>query len=239
MPARVHVTIAATFVLLASGAIAWLVDRAPASATAQEATPSVQLVGMTAQEAILAHESASRGPAQPIPFNHRFHVRELRMDCLYCHAGSDRSQVAIVPPLDLCMGCHRVIGNELEPIQQLRGYWSRRQPVPWERVYKLPEFVQFSHQPHLRNGIDCQQCHGPVDEMDRVYRVTSLRMGWCLECHFGEPRESDVATDYVLWREFPPPDIPAGRQSAGLYPIRIDEQYASNRAPIDCFACHY
>lgn len=195
--------------------------------------------GMTAQEAIDAHAAATEGPEQPIPFNHRFHVREIGMQCAYCHGGVQSSSVAPIPSVDLCMGCHRIVGAQLVPIQDLRGYWDRGEPVPWERVYKVPDFVQFPHEAHLRNEVACSECHGPVEDMDRVYPVTDLRMGWCLECHMGEPQATDYATDYLLARDVERPRPPSPRQPVGLYPRTIDQMYGESRAPIDCTACHY
>jgi hypothetical protein len=137
------------------------------------------------------------------------------------------------------MGCHRIVGAELEPIQKLRGYWDRGEPVAWERIHKLPDFVQFPHEAHIRNELACSECHGAVEEMDRVSQVSSLKMGWCLECHLGEGQESDYATDRLLSAQFPPPAMPEGRQPVGLYPRAIDERYGATRGPIDCTACHY
>lgn len=195
--------------------------------------------GQTAEQAIVDHNTATRGPRQPIPFSHRFHVRELRIDCMYCHLGTERSETGVVPSLEVCMGCHRTAGAGLEPIQELQDHWNRGEPVRWEWVSKLPDFVQFPHRAHVRTGIQCQECHGPVEDMDRVYRWAPLTMGWCLECHRSQPQETDVATDYVLVREHPIPEIPDRRQAHSFYPVRIDTKYGAYRAPIDCFACHY
>ncbi len=129
--------------------------------TAQE-TAQDTVAGLTAQEAITAFHADTRGPDQPIPFNHRFHSGELQIQCLYCHTGTDRSQTGIMPSLEICMGCHRIAGSGLEPVEDLRGRWEREETVQWEWVYKLPEFVQFNHAPHLRNGVECEECHGPV-----------------------------------------------------------------------------
>jgi hypothetical protein len=198
-----------------------------------------QPTGMTAQEAIDAHVNATAGPEQPIPFNHRFHSQELNMQCAYCHGGTQASPVATIPPVQVCMGCHLIVGSQLAPIQQLREMWNNDQPVQWERVHKLPDFVQFPHEAHIRNEVACSECHGAVEEMDRVSQVQSLKMGWCLACHMGEGQESDYATDRLIAEQFPPPPMPEGRQPVGLYPRRIDEQYGASRAPIDCTACHY
>lgn len=195
--------------------------------------------GQTAAEAIAAHENATEGPEQPIPFNHRFHVREIGMQCAYCHDGVQVSPMAPIPSVDLCMGCHRIVGSQHEAIQDLRGYYERGEPVPWERVYKVPDFAHFPHNAHLRNEIACSECHGPVEDMDRVYKYSSLKMGWCLACHMGEGQETDYATYRTLVEKYPPPQPPEGGQPVGLYPRTIDQQYAANRGPIDCTACHY
>ena len=189
--------------------------------------------------AIDAHNEATRGPRQPIPFSHRFHSTDLGVDCMYCHIGTERSVSGVVPPVEVCMGCHRIAGSGLPPIEELRGYDARGEPIPWKWVNKLPEFVQFSHRAHLRNEIDCAECHGPVEEMDRVYQWASFTMGWCLECHRSEPRETDVATDHLLATRYPAPEPPAGRQGFSLYPIAIDMGYGATRAPIDCASCHH
>lgn len=196
-------------------------------------------VDLTPQDAIEAHVAAEEGPEQPIPFNHRFHVRGLGMQCAYCHDGAQSSQVAPIPPVEVCMGCHRIVGAQLEPIQELRGYWERSEPIPWERVYKVPDFVQFPHESHIRNEIACAECHGEVEDMDRVHAVTDLRMGWCLGCHMGDPQETDYATDWLLSRDIDLPVPPSPEQPAGLYPRTIDQMYGETRAPVDCFACHY
>jgi hypothetical protein len=195
--------------------------------------------GMTAAEAIDAHAAATDGPVQPIPFNHRFHVQEIGMQCAYCHGGTESSPVATMPAVQTCMGCHLIVGAQLEPIVDLRGYWDRQEGVPWERVYKLPDFVQFPHDAHIRNDVVCADCHGAVEEMDRVSKFASLKMGWCLECHMGEGEESDYATDRLLAQQFIPPAMPVGRQPVGLYPRSIDTEYGATRGPIDCAACHY
>jgi hypothetical protein len=215
------------------------VPMAPDSASLPPGVKPRHPTGMTAAEAIAAHDSATRGPLQPIPFNHRFHTEELLMQCDYCHGRTGLSPVAVVPPVELCMGCHRIVGAQLEPIQRLRGYWERKEPIPWVRIHKLPDFVQFPHEAHIRSQVDCEECHGKVQDMDRVYQVNSLKMGWCLNCHMGKGETTDVATDRLLVEKFPPPEIPGGRQAVGLYPRRIDEQYAAHRAPIDCTACHH
>ena len=57
------------------------------------------------------------------------------------------------------------------------------QPIEWTRVYRLPDFAYFNHSAHVNTGVACQQCHGPVETMERVRQVPDLTMGWCVNCH--------------------------------------------------------
>jgi hypothetical protein len=121
------------------------------------------------------------------------------------------------------MGCHKIIGAQDNPeIRKIHDYWERRAPIPWVRVFKVPEFTVFPHNAHVRAGVTCQTCHGPIERMRVVGATTGpnlvndllnvvgirpaappLTMGWCVECH----RQQNAAK--------------------GL------------RAPLDCMACHH
>jgi hypothetical protein len=120
---------------------------------------------------------------QPVQFDHRHHVIDDGIDCLYCHQGAETSDYAGVPETEVCMGCHAQVWNEsplLEPVR--RSYFSGR-AIPWNRVHDLPDFVYFSHAVHVQRGIGCVACHGRVDRMARVYENQALTMGFCLGCH--------------------------------------------------------
>ena len=56
-------------------------------------------------------------------------------------------------------------------------------PIAWTRVHNLPDFVYFDHRAHITARVECGQCHGPVETMERVRQVESLAMGWCVNCH--------------------------------------------------------
>jgi len=56
-------------------------------------------------------------------------------------------------------------------------------PIEWVRVHDLPDFVFFDHRSHVTQGIACATCHGDVASMQRVRQVSSLSMGWCVNCH--------------------------------------------------------
>lgn len=176
------------------------------------------------------------GPAQPIFFSHRRHAGEYEIQCLYCHSNADISSWALMPPTELCLGCHRVVKAASTEIQKLRGYEQNAQPIPWERVYRVSDFVQFNHSRHIKAEVECEECHGKVEETDVIYQWAPLTMGWCLECH-REPGEDEVklAEAARLAEQFGADE----RESHGLYPRSIDSDYGVLKGPIDCAACHY
>jgi hypothetical protein len=55
--------------------------------------------------------------------------------------------------------------------------------IRWNRVYTLPDFVRFTHRPHINAGLACQTCHGPVETMERIQPVHEINMGFCIDCH--------------------------------------------------------
>ena len=127
--------------------------------------------------------SSPVAPEQPIAFSHVTHAQKNEMACEYCHIYARRSSVAGVPSVQKCAGCHEMIAVEDPEVQKLLQYWDKREPIPWKKVYNLPDFVYFSHRMHLNANLGCEQCHGEVAQMERVERVSSLEMGWCLKCH--------------------------------------------------------
>jgi hypothetical protein len=140
--------------------------------------------------------SPRRDVVQPIPFSHRVHAGENQIPCQYCHEYARRSQTAGVPPVQRCVGCHAQAGwnGTLEAVTQP---WSdTRQPpfeIVWNRVYTLPDFVRFTHRPHVLAGVSCQTCHGPVETMDRVVPVKNINMGFCISCHAQRRVETDCS----------------------------------------------
>ena len=139
-------------------------------------------------------------PEQPIAFSHALHAGTMEISCLYCHSGAERSPVAGIPAVNVCMNCHRVVDRRQgqdapsPEISKIRAAWESRnsdhaQTIPWVRVHRLPDFVTFTHEAHVRNGITCQECHGPVQEMERLRQESDLSMGWCVNCHRKEGTE--------------------------------------------------
>ena len=135
--------------------------------------------------------SAEAGPEQPLAFPHDVHAGTYKIPCQYCHSDASKSQFAGIPAVGTCMGCHRIAGRNLAGVQQLARYFQQNQSIPWIRVHDLPDFVHFTHQPHVRAGVACQECHGQVQEMKVVDRVAPLTMGWCLDCHLQREAPTD------------------------------------------------
>jgi hypothetical protein len=129
--------------------------------------------------------------AQPVEFDHRHHVRDDGIDCLYCHPGAERQAYAGIPSTSLCMGCHGQVWPESPLVAPVRASALTGEPIPWQRVHSLPDFVYFHHGVHTQGGVPCVRCHGQVEEMARVYRVAPLTMNWCLECHRDPPDARD------------------------------------------------
>jgi hypothetical protein len=120
---------------------------------------------------------------QPVEFDHRHHVRDDGIDCVYCHNTVFTSSTAGIPSTDKCMGCHSQIWNQSPATEPIRRSFFSGAPIPWNRVHDLPDFVYFNHSIHVNKGVGCVECHGRVDEMARVYQVKDLTMTFCLECH--------------------------------------------------------
>lgn len=56
--------------------------------------------------------------------------------------------------------------------------------VEWVRIHNLADHVYFNHAQHVSVGkIECQTCHGPVEEMEVLKQYAPLSMGWCINCH--------------------------------------------------------
>lgn len=122
-------------------------------------------------------------PEQPLPFSHKIHAGDNKIPCLYCHAPAEKSRHATVPPMNVCMGCHKSVAVTKANIIKLAAAYKADSAIAWVRVHELPDFVYFAHRWHLARGIACQTCHGPVETMDKIVQVAPLTMGWCLDCH--------------------------------------------------------
>lgn len=128
-------------------------------------------------------------PDQPLAFSHKLHAGQYKIDCRYCHTAVEESRHAVIPSLNICMNCHLNIKTNTPWIQKLKKAYEDNQPIEWQKVHLLPDFVKFNHAPHIKalNSTvfkqSCTTCHGLVEEMDIVYQHEDLSMGWCIQCH--------------------------------------------------------
>ena len=133
-------------------------------------------------------------PQQPVPFSHKLHVGQLKMDCRYCHTTADKAAHAAIPSTQTCVNCHSAanpdgsiansaIHTNSDKLLGVRESQASGEPIEWVRVHDLPDYVYFDHSVHVNRGVSCVSCHGRVDKMDEVYQAEPLSMSWCLDCH--------------------------------------------------------
>ncbi len=144
---------------------------------------------------LMLRGQAQAAPPQPIDFSHQKHT-EADIQCLFCHSGAMRSAVASVPSVQKCVGCHQKFVPEKERDQieaeKLMDAWKNGETIRWNRVYDMPDFVYFSHRPHIRNGVNCETCHGDVSNMGSAQAVYNVNMGFCLDCHRQQERAAQL-----------------------------------------------
>ncbi len=127
-------------------------------------------------------------PIQPIPFSHKLHAGQYKIDCNYCHTGVTKGKQANIPSLNICMNCHTHIKSGprfgQDGIAKVVDAYNSNKPVKWVRVHNLPDLAYFNHAQHVQvGGIECKTCHGQIDTMEVVRQHSPLTMGWCINCH--------------------------------------------------------
>ena len=190
-------------------------------------------------------------PVQPIHYSHKIHSGDNEIDCNYCHSSARVSKHSGIPSLNVCMNCHKSIyeynGETTEEyskefydaeIQKLykavgwddesQEYTGETQAVKWIRIHNLPDFSYFNHAQHVSvGGIECQTCHGPVEEMEIMYQYSPLTMGWCINCH----RETNVKVKDNQYYE------KIHEQLSKKY--GVDKLTAAQMGGLECGKCHY
>ncbi len=169
-------------------------------------------------------------PIQPIKYSHKLHAGDLGMDCRYCHFDIEYSPVANIPPTQVCMNCHSIVGIDNNLLQPVRDSWSNNVRIHWVRVHQLPDYVYFTHSAHLSAGVGCSSCHGNIAAMEVVEQKKPLSMSWCLDCHRNPTmylRPENEITN-MTWQP------PAGQMETALA-IMAAKKIAP---PTDCSGCH-
>ena len=191
-------------------------------------------------------------PIQPIHYSHKIHAGANQIECKYCHSSARVSKHSGIPSLNVCMNCHEYIGeyngeedlvngytkdfytNEIKKLYSAVGwdeenqvYTGNTQPVKWIRIHNLPDFVYFNHAQHAQVAqIECQTCHGPVEEMEIMYQYSPLTMGWCIDCH----RESNVDKDNEYYQK-------VHEELSKKY--GVEQLTVAQLGGIECAKCHY
>lgn len=203
-------------------------------------------------------------PEQPIFYSHKVHAGINQINCLYCHAGAEKSKHAMVPSTNVCMNCHKQINeytgeaehplyneegekiNGTEQIQLLYKYagWDpakkdyirndkgeiQATPIKWTKIHNLPDHVYFNHSQHVAVGkVPCQQCHGPIQEMDEVYQFSPLSMGWCVNCHRQTKVQFENNNYYSIFEKY----------HQELKDKKRDGVTVEEIGGLECQRCHY
>jgi len=191
-------------------------------------------------------------PVQPIHFSHKIHAGDNKIDCKYCHSSARVSKTSGIPSLNVCMNCHKSIfevapetataeyskefyDGEIKKLYAAVGwddtnqeYTGDTQPVKWIRVHNLPDFVYYNHSQHVTvAGLECQTCHGPVEEMEIVSQFSPLTMGWCINCH----RETNIKVkDNEYYTKI-------HEELSKKY--GVDKLTVAQQGGLECGKCHY
>ena len=169
---------------------------------------------------------------QPIQFSHAHHVGGEGIDCRYCHTSVEKSSFAGIPPTKTCMNCHSQIWTNAPILEPVRASFRTDTPLSWIRVNDLPDFVYFNHQIHIKQGVGCNVCHGPVDKMPLMYQYASLQMEWCLECHRAPEKYLRPRSEVFNMAYVPPPD----QRDLGA---KLVENYHVRKEQLtNCSVCH-
>lgn len=171
-------------------------------------------------------------PVQPIAFSHKLHAGDNQINCNYCHTGAYKGKQSNIPSLNICMNCHTYIKKgpkfgESE-IKKLTDAYAAGTPIKWVRVHNLPDLAYFNHSQHTQvAGLECQKCHGPIEEMEVVKQYSNLTMGWCINCH----RETAVnSKDNAYYDRL----LKVHEESK-----KKTDMTAEEMGGLDCSKCHY
>ncbi len=183
------------------------------------------------------------GPDQPIAFPHTVHVN-AGIQCEFCHRSVTKGDAATVPAVQQCLFCHKTIVAEVDgqtnpEIAKLLAYGGLDpmgkedpstvpEPIDWERVHRLPDHVQFAHEPHLRfftqgdgRGQAVEKARELGVDLSDPPKPSELVEATCTICH-GKVREMEKV-----------------KQKRRLKMGDCVDCHRNNDAPTDCVTCHY
>ncbi|WKK59001.1 MULTISPECIES: cytochrome c3 family protein [unclassified Sphingobacterium] len=183
-------------------------------------------------------------PVQPIKFSHQIHAGVNQIECQYCHGGAFKSKNASIPSANVCMNCHNTVtasdhyDGEISPEilkiyravdfdPETKTYGNNPRPIEWVRIHNLPDFAYFNHSQHVVvAGVECQTCHGPIQDMEEVYQYSPLTMKWCVDCH----KTTEVNADNAYYDQL----IKAHEKLK-----KGEKMTAAMIGGLECGKCHY
>ncbi len=203
-------------------------------------------------------------PLQPLFYSHKVHAGINQVNCLYCHAGAEKSRQAMIPSANVCMNCHKQINSysgaaehplvnaegkhvdgtaEIQKLYKYAGWDAANKkyilkangeidatPIKWAKIHNLPDHVYFNHSQHVKVGqVQCQKCHGPVQEMDEVYQFSALSMGWCINCHRQTEVKFTENNYYKIFEKYQD-ELKSGKRTG------VTE---AEMGGLECQKCHY
>lgn len=194
-------------------------------------------------------------PIQPIHYSHKIHAGDNQIDCKFCHSAARVSKTAGIPSLNACMNCHETISeykgaedlangytrefytNEIKKLYEAVGwdektftYTGKTKPVRWVRIHNLPDFAYFNHSQHVNvAGLECQTCHGKVEEMEIVHQHAPLTMGWCVDCH----RKTEVNTENGYYQNYKEVHAELAKK------LNVEKLTIAQLGGLECGKCHY
>jgi hypothetical protein len=201
-------------------------------------------------------------PEQPVFYSHKVHAGVNQINCLYCHAGAEKSRHAMIPSPNICMNCHKQINEytgkeelvnaegetvdgtaEIQKLYKYAGWDPSKKdyirdangniisrPIAWTKIHNLPDHVYFNHSQHVKVGkVQCQRCHGPIQDMDEVYQFSPLSMGWCVNCHRQTQVQFADNKYYSIFEKYHE-EIKAGKRTS----VTVEDIGGA-----ECMKCHY
>ncbi|MEN8248948.1 MAG: c-type cytochrome [Bacteroidota bacterium] len=193
------------------------------------------LTAVIAKETIdtLYHIGVQQGyaPKQPIAYSHKVHAGDYQIDCNYCHTGVTKSKNANIPSPNICLNCHSSIttgtNTGTTEIDKIFAAVENNEPIEWVRVHNLPDLAYFNHAQHVAVGkLECEECHGLIEEMEVVRQYADLTMGWCVNCH----RDTELNTKGNAYYD----------RLVELHENETDEPFTVEaNGGLDCAKCHY
>ncbi|HWP30390.1 MAG TPA: cytochrome c3 family protein [Fimbriimonadales bacterium] len=169
---------------------------------------------------------------QPAPFSHMHHVDQLGIDCRYCHTTVEESPFAGIPATETCYTCHSQIWTNSPLLQVVRDSYATGQPMEWNRVNIVPDFVFFDHSIHIKKGISCVSCHGNIDKMNLTAKQNAFQMLFCLDCHRNPEKNLRPLSEVFNMKYQPPPNHEALAKE-------LMEKYGIEKTGLtDCWVCH-